>query len=466
LLGGQHNLAACNLHEGDTATNAQAFSDANGNGVESGIYTWDPLTQDFSVSSVNIETNGYCGFDEPVVGAQNDITTLEPTANGIELKDAGGNVIYRFVRAQRETTGLGGGWLQPSVLMAGQPFTLALFPSSEDGRNGRFLAVDAMPADAQFDTTPGIEEGCYSVDAQNNLSVELDSAVCPNAIDTNNTAGVSSFTTGQMFVDENDRLVVSDGNDWTGFTRLPLVAPTYEKLAGSWLMQTTRDGSTPLQDQEQLFSLTVFEDGRFLFGTQSNDSTCTPVDYPTANQEVDGNGLEYGTLSLTTVRGLVVPVVTADTNGECGLFDATKQFQQRYFIAPNAAGDALVLWANDEEDPAGFVLKRVQSVANEITGAWLWNSESEDEIAVTVFLPDNVLFETRYSATGETGILRERFSLSEQGLTSINDDYEFCVDTADEPSSCSTPDEGVPDPFTLEGDTFTYDGGTATRIVP
>jgi hypothetical protein len=467
LLGGQHDLASCNLEDGDTPTNAQVFSDANGNGVESGIYTWDPLTKDFAVSSVNIETDGYCGFNEPVAGAQNDVTTLEPTANGIELKDAGGNVIYRFVRAQRETTGLGGAWVQPSALMAGQPFTLALFPSSEDGRNGRFLVVDAAVAEAEFDTTPGIEEGCYSVDAQtSNLSVELDSAECPNAIDTNNTAGVSSFTTGQMFVDENDRLVVSDGNDWTGFSRMPLLALTHEALAGSWLMQTTRD-DTPLQNQEQLFSLTVFEDGRFLFGTQSNDSTCTPVDYPTPNQEVDGNGLEYGTLSLTSVRGLVVPVITADTNGECGLFDATAQIQQRYFVAPNAAGDALVMWANDEEDPSGFVFKRAPSVANEITGAWLWDSESADEISVTVFLPDNVLFETRYSALGgETGILRERFSLTEQGLTSISDGYELCVDTADEPSSCSTPDDGAADPFTLDGDTFTYDGSTATRIVP
>lgn len=357
LLGGQHGLTECNLDDGQTAINPQVFSDVNGNGVESGRYSWDPLTQSFAVSSVNIETDGYCGFNEPVVGAQNDITTLKTTANGIQLEDADGNVIYRFVRSQRATSGLGGAWLQPTALMAGQPFTLALFPSSEDGRNGRFLAVDASIADVQFDTTPGIEEGCYSVDAQNNLSVELDSAECPNAVDTNNTAGVSSFTTGQMFVDENDRLVISDGNDWTGFTRLPLVALTHEAMAGSWLMKMTRD-ATPLQDQEQLFSLTVFEDGRFLFGTQENDAACTPVDYPTPNQEADGNGLEYGTLSLTTVRGLVVPVVTADTNGECGLFDATAQIQQLYFVAPNAAGDALVMWANDEEDPAGFVLRR------------------------------------------------------------------------------------------------------------
>jgi hypothetical protein len=462
LLGGQHNQAGCNLNEGQTAINEQVFSDANGNGVEYGTYSWDPLTKDFAVSNVSMETDGYCGFNEPVTGAQNDITKLEPTTNGIELKDAGGNVIYRFVRAQRENTGLAGGWLQPSALMAGEPFTLTLFPSSEDGRSGRFLAVDAMPADAQFDTTPGIEEGCYSVDAQNNLSVELDSAECPNAIDTNNTAGVSSFTTGQMFVDVNDRLVISDGNDWTGFTRLPLVALTHEAMAGSWLMQATRDGSTPLQDQEQLHSLTVFEDGRFLFGTQENNAACTAT-YPTPNQEADGNGLEYGTLSLTL--GLVVPVVTADTNGECGLFDATAAIQQRYFIAPNAEGDALVVWANDEEDPSGFVFKRAPSSEDGLIGAWLWDSESQDEISVTVFLPGDVLFETRHSP-GESGILREKYSISAEGLTAINDTYEFCVDTADEPSSCLPHDAEVPAPFSVVEDTLTYDGSTATRIAP
>jgi hypothetical protein len=209
----------------------------------------------------------------------------------------------------------------------------------------------------------------------------------------------------------------------------------------------------------------VFEDGHFLFGTQENNASCT-ANYPTPDQEVDGNGLEYGTLSLTAVPGLVVPVVTADTNGECGLFDTTAQIQQRYFIAPNAAGNALVLWANDEEDPAGFVLKRVQSVANEITGAWLWNGQTADEVSVTVFLPGNVLFETRYSTLGETGILREKFSITEQGMTAINDTYELCVDTADEPSSCLPHENEEPAPFSVTGDSLNYDGDTATRIVP
>jgi hypothetical protein len=382
------------------------------------------------------------------------------------FKDADGGVAYRFVRLASDNSTIGGAWLQPTGLMTGRPFLFTLLPSSEDGLTGRYLMVDAAPADPERDTTPGVEEGCYTVDAEDNLTVELNSSLCANAIDTNDTAGVSDPAPLKLFVDENDRLVISEGDEWTGFTRVPAKAITHEAMAGAWMIETSRDGA--IADQPQMFMLTVFEDGRFLFGTQHDDATCTPVDYPTPDQELDGNGVEYGTLSLTTVRGLVVPQTTVDTNGECGLFDANKEFQQRYFVAPNAAGDALVMWANDEEDEAGFVLKRVPSVPNSITGAWLWTDEgaSEDEFAVVAYLPEGVMFETSLFQDFP-GIRRESFTFEGTTMTSLIAGYEFCEDTQNEPSEClGDPTYELVETYIVEGDTIVDDEdvGVMTRI--
>ncbi|HEY0686363.1 MAG TPA: hypothetical protein VGD45_28760 [Steroidobacter sp.] len=465
LLGGQHDVAACNRGDSSgTPVNDLVFSDSNGNGVEYGQYTWNPLDNTFSVSNVSVETDGFCGFNEPIVGAINDTTELEVTVNGLVFRDSEGNVAYRFVRHDSDNSTIAGTWLQPSALMRGQPLVFTLFPSSEDGKAGRYLMVDAMLPTPE-DTSPGIEEGCYNIDANDTLTVELNSSVCANAIDTNDTAGVSSGSGLQMFVDENDRLIVAEGEDVTGFARFPQPLLTHEALAGAWIIQESPD-VTDLGAQPNLAMLTVFEDGRFLFGTQQNDATCV-TGYPTAGQEADGNGLEYGTLSLTS--GLVVPQTTIDTNGECGLFDATKEFQQRYFIVPNAAGNALTVWANDEEDPSGFVFKRVPSVPNEITGAWLWTDESAgaDEFAVVAYLPSGVMFEVSTFLDFQ-GLLRESFTMEGDTMTSQSAGYVHCVDTENEVSDClGDPESRIIEEYVVEGDTIADDdepGSTMTRI--
>ncbi|MBM0103295.1 hypothetical protein JM946_01000 [Steroidobacter sp. S1-65] len=469
LLGGQHDLNTCNQGAvPGTPVNDLAFSDANGNGVEYGQYTWNGLTNTFAVTSVSVETDGLCGFNIPLEGASNDKTELEVTVDGLVIRDTNGNVAYRFVRHATDSTAFGGAWVQPTALMAGQPFMFTLFPSNEAGTAGRYLMVDASPLDTFYDTSPGIEEACYNVAENGALTVEHNSSVCANAIDTNDTAGLSDTDTLQMIVDENDRLLIVDGEDVTGFARLPQPQPTHEKLAGAWMLQESPD-VTDLGAQPNLFLLTVFQDGRFLFGTQENDAGCVPGDYPNpADQEVDANGLEYGTLSLTARPGLVVPQVEMESNGECGLFDANKEFQQAYFIARNAAGDALTVWANDEEDPAGLVFKRVPSVPNEITGAWLWTDEdgAENELAVVAYLPSGVMFEVS-TFTDAFGIRRESFTMDGDTMTSHIRGYEYCVDTQNEPSECLVGDEYLEETYVVDGDSIIDDdepGSSMTRI--
>ena len=484
LLGGQYDLASCNLDGAGTPDNSLVFSDADGNGVEYGSYSWDPLTNEFEVTGMIRETDGFCGFNEPIADATNDIAVLEPHAKGLVFKDSDGNVAHRFARVQREPTTLAGPWLAPNALLLGQPFTFTFFPSSADGLSGRYLMVDASLPNPEAETSPGIEEGCYSVDAQDNLTVELNASVCTNAVDTNDTAGASSTPTGmQLFIDENDRLVIADGAEVTGLTRLPLRAVTHEAMAGSWTVESA-PGVAPAEETN-LAMLTVFEDGRFLFGTQENDASCVPVDYPTLPLDAEGNGVEYGLLSLTHIPGLVVPTtVTVDTNGECGLYHNGKTmngnpFTQAYFVAPNAAGDALMVWVNDEEDPAGLVFKRVRSVTNQIWGAWQWTEDGADEgqFAISAYFEggpeDGVMFEVSTLPDNDAeamgvGILRESFTYDGTTMRSHNAGYEYCVDTQGTQDECVTGDAETPivEEYVVNGDIIgdEEEGGVMTRI--
>jgi hypothetical protein len=271
----------------------------------------------------------------------------------------------------------------------------------------------------------------------------------------------------QLFVDDYERMIIAEGEDWTGFARVQTETLKLEDLTGAWLLQTDRaDG--PLGEQPQLFMLTVLEDGHFMLGGQENDATCVPGGYPAAVLEQDGNGVEYGELSLTAVPGLVVPQnVTVDSNGECGFFDATKGFQQRYFVIPH--GDALTVWANDEEeDLSGLVFKRAPSEPNGITGAWLWSEDgaSADQFAVSVYLPGGVMFETS-TLPDDFGIIRESFTYEGTTMTSQNAGYEYCVDTENAISDCEgDPESRIIETYIVEGDTVVDEEGNPmmTRI--
>ncbi len=464
LLGGHYDNASCNLEEGRTAKTSLSFSDANGNGVEHGRYSWNPMTNEFAIVNMLVETDGYCGLNEPDTESTNDITVLEQDPKGLVFKDSDGNVVYRFARLAPTDATFAGTWLQPTSLMANQPFAFTFFPSNETGTSGRYFMVDASFPDLEYDTSPGIEEGCYSVDANDNLSIEMNPSLCTDAIDTNDTAGAWSPDSGaeglKLFVDANDRLVFDDGYYLTGFTRLPARLVTHETLEGVWMIE---DGSgLPFAEQPQLWMLTVFNDGRFLFGTQENNESCVAPGYEADELDEAGNGVEYGELSLTERPGLVVPQnVTVDSNGECGLYhngktdDNGAPFLQAYFIAPSTDGDALVVWPNDDEDTAGIIFKRVPSVEGKITGAWLWE-EAEDQFAVVTYLPGGVMFEAS-AIEGSIGILRESFTDDGATLISTNAGYEYCVDTQMHPSECLTdPPQTLEESYTIDGNTMTF----------
>jgi hypothetical protein len=231
--------------------------------------------------------------------------------------------------------------------------------------------------------------------------------------------------------------------------------------------------------------LTVFEDGRFLFGTQHDNQDCMEGDYPPESLDADGNGVEYGMLSLTDMPGLVVPKhVTVDTNGECGLYhhgktgvDGVTPFKQAYLFAPNGAGDALVMWANDEPDPAGLIFKRVPSVPNQIWGAWRWTVEdaTADQFAISAYLEggpeDGVMFEVSTLPDNDdeaigVGILRESFTYDGTTMHSRNAGYDLCVDTEGDEDECVTGDKDstIEEEYVVNGDFIGEEADGVTRI--
>lgn len=459
LMGGQYDRAECNLLPGRTATNALSFSDANGNGVEHGKYTWNPLSNEFAIAEMIVETDGYCGLNKPDTESTNDVTVLEPHAKGLVFKGADDNVVYRFARLSRETETIAGAWLQPTSLLLNQPFMFTFFPSGADGTSGRYLMVDASFPDLEDDASPGIEAGCYSIDAQQRGTIELNPSLCVDAIDTTETAGLSNVDELWVDLDENGRLVIGDGEEFTAFTRLPARQITHESLAGSWIIQ--EDPSVALSAQEKLGMLTVFKDGRYVFGMQENDASCVPPGYPASELDEDGNGVEYGKLSLTKIPGVVVPQeVSIDSDGECGLYhngktdDAGQPFQQAYFIAPSDDGNALVLWPNDDENFAGVVFKRAPSEDGTVIGAWLRGAD-EDSVNIVAYLPGGVMFDVS-TVSGRVGLLRKSFTDDGSTLTSFAAGYEHCVDSQNTPSRClGAPSDGSVESYTIEGNTMT-----------
>src|SRR5690606_30583561 len=165
-------------------------------------------------------------------------------------------------------------------------------------------------------------------------------------------------------------------------------------------------------------------------------------------------GIEYGDVAF--INGLAWFSTLMDTNGECGLYDALKEFTQFYYVSRSPSGDALVMWPNDEDDEAGIVFKRAPSEANSIVGTWMW--EDEEEVGVIAFLPGGVMFDVSHS-----GIARTQYSVSGSQLTVSTDGYEHCVDTLENPSMCET-GEGYSASFELDGNTLTVEDDTLTRI--
>lgn len=154
---------------------------SRGNGVEAGDYTWEPGSGAFSVTS-GLDTDGDCGLSDGtkvlVVG-----TLLRNQDDSLQLNWRGSTT--EFAPVNDTGDGIVGSFrLRDSSSKSIDALTLVTFVDASH----YFLVSTGA--------SPGIEDGCYAIDAgSNDFSIDVSSA-CTTAsglaaIDTNGESGFS-----------------------------------------------------------------------------------------------------------------------------------------------------------------------------------------------------------------------------------------------------------------------------------
>jgi hypothetical protein len=309
-------------------------------------------------------------------------------------------------------------------------------------------------------TSSGIEEGCYEIGANNAFTATVSTGTCPDAIDTNDTAGLSHpldpQSPYQALVDDHGRFRISEGavgdEDTNDFLRLPLQGVALVDRVGTWYM----DNGVAPEVEPNLWVASIFADGHYLAGGIDDDADCEDSSDP--YEDENGNGAEYGTLTqvANTLEGTVTPATTTDTNGSCGLHDQNTPLSgQRYLFARSQVDQSMLFFPYDES--FGLVLKRVPSVANSVVGAWLYDDTEADHPHLAVFFPDDVLFEVSADVGAEAGLWRSPYSVDGAELTLIAGG-EGCLDTMGFASCEETEVEEVLN-MTVTSTTLTLDDG-------
>ncbi len=443
VYGGHDADPNCNGDGGD--------EDADGNGVEMGAYAFNPLTGELTFEAA-LETNGSCG-PGGVVGAEAAplMLEIEDQVLHIEAEDE----TTHWVAVQTVANGLGGSWALPLSLMQDRPLVVSFFPAQSAG-SGRYFLVDAQAGGA------GIEEGCYTIDANGAFVADLNSSSCTGAIDTNDAAGFSDPQVAfSAEVDEHGRFRLIDGEAMSDFVRLPLQAYAHADRAGAWYL----DAGVAPQDDENLFVMALWNDGHFLLGGVHNDPNCNEG---MAYEDGDGNGAEFGQLNVAAdaLYGLVTATTTTDTNGGCGFHNGSPATQSYMFVR-SAVDGSMILYPYDES--AGVVLTRVPSTPGELLGAWVTNGDTEHPY-MTVFLPEGLLFDVSADEGLEAGLFRWTYAVNgnQLELTSGGDE---CIDTTGDYDSCGEDIVETPS-FTLDGNALSIDYGQEfgvfeyTKITP
>ncbi len=172
----------------------------------------------------------------------------------------------------------------------------------------------------------------------------------------------------------------------------------------------------------------------FLFGTQEDDASCVAGDYPTPDQDEDGNGLEYG-YSRATMRGSgytahhrryqrrMRPVRHRQTGSSRSVTSSCRMpLAMRWCCGPTT-----------RKIPLAFVFKRARRCRMKSPGAWLWSEGVDDQFAV-VRLPARRRDVRSVPVPRLAGLLRESFTMDGDVMTSQAGGYTYCVDTENDPA--------------------------------
>lgn len=506
LFGTHENEPGCNV-EGDTTANGTS----NGNGVEFGGYSWNPDSGAFSVSHGNmmVETNGFCGLNEPPQASTNNNVKLRIVGDTLvffdnDTGDCGGDFFstteagfaceYHFKRVPSTPSQLIGSFLADGSLAGESPAVLTLF------QGGRYFLASGNPhPNTANGESAGIEDGCLSVASDGTVTVTLTSSgTCPNAVDTNGEAGLSHPTGGSarlIVLSERKLRYVeaqanADGHSDTTLTRLPtldddsapnLAPATAADLAGAWYVAKFGDGPEVPAAHNTSY-IAFFGDGKYIFGGKNDDPNCD-ADYGNANPvqaddgplDPDGNGSEYASWAIAGGRLTISGPALVDSNGSCGFFstnpndvNAPKKLVEK--VNSNA------LKVTFYEKPSGAseyvahvgLIKRIPSHAGTLVGAWTTPVTANGTSARELFLlfEDGTDFYLDVDEKG--GIERGKHSLNEaqNTLTLITDNtVPGCVDTIGPNSSCAAGSTlTLPFAFNLDKSQFTVTENSVSTI--
>lgn len=488
LKGGLENDSNCDV-EG---------SDPGGNGAEFNTYEWNSLTGEFTTGVPQINTDGGCGLEGRSPGTaalqvQGDElrfyqleTSVESCANDagtfgayIDGRDA---CVFTLTRADNEPTTIVGSFgfrdfsePGPTVLTIERTGASSYRYILVEANKGRNTPIENTPDD----NTDGIEIGTFTLDASG-----ITQGVTPS-VDTNDSGGLD--TTDDP--DESFRLTIENGQlqveerqsgEVTGLfllDRLPQ-APRFSvsQLAGLSLFPEEGESNGIAHDEANLLVFTFFADGTYIAASHNNDPNCDD-DYINAGiggeVDPDGNGMEWARWQLDPTTGqfgteLFKPL--SETNGSCGLYEATHDNTSRFFIQEIGVDElgVFVRAGSSPTAPESFFLRAVPSEANSLIGSWTTFSATDDPAfepeVITFFSDGSLISGSTRQGSDEAGVERLQWSLNEAGteltLTASLNAYPFCMDTIGPDNSCTqNAGAGVTSasPFSLGGD-----GRTAT----
>lgn len=194
---------------------------SQGNGVEYGVYRYSATTGAFEIRSAVVDTNGSCGLWNGSSQA-NGTMTVAGTGSNTLLTLVTGTGTVQFVAADETAGTLVGAW--PDAYRR----ELAMFrPAAGNDIYTIYLETQRSPAGHDDGYLAGIETSCGTVTsyAGGDLVMDPASPNCstpspgiPGFVDTNGTAGYSSYGTSPIAFAITGGDLVLDGTTYQRLT--------------------------------------------------------------------------------------------------------------------------------------------------------------------------------------------------------------------------------------------------------